>query len=748
MEVSCKNSINNDKSLCLYCDKTFANVKDQKNHVERDHKTILCKGKGSRKSERITKNNSSSENSPFPGCFHCNKKVIRTDDLDNLFKHLLSAHKDVYFGCKCKIRTQDKVSLANHKKNCKIGGGGKTAKYSEENLTDNRKNVKKSPTVKNNGDSKCDSLSESEDNVVLAAATLPVNAIHKKSDRSKLKNHSKNASVNDKGKKNKISSSSSTISSSSSSNRNGDDEYTIPLTRQKLKEPPPRQHASQNRAAGNKKSHKTNKTNDVKSITTTSPPTKVNRTKTNKVVNANAHNPEPIENVLKNEPVSFEFDEDFYRNISQNVRLNLLHFVDGKSDRLQNRRPVFDHISEQTAASCTTVKKVATPVHEQEIHESTNFELSTPFPALLTAEQYGFGDSNPNKNKRHITKNSWKWKWDLIKKYKYVNEGGKIVKKVKQITTGLKDLSQLDMWTQLSMRSRYENLNIQNGSTTEFDGGLSDKLSTRMIKTQNIEQLNAILDKRLTPEIDIEQLQQTVIKLEPEEKEEICDSFEDNQQEDEGDEKCELFGMFNLSRANVPKPSKTQLSGEWARPRCYICLDCGMEFDLMKNLNDHKNSEHPYIVTSHYEIVGRENLEEKLYKNLFLPKKALQTSGFARSLSVNSDSKSNETNEASTSSDNSSKFFADQKEKECSKCLKMIKYSSDNDIHKHILECIEDRVWMQAKKRSKYRRSRRKSRKNTRKSRLSIDQKKVSSSPSTKDNTEGKNYSTIKLFVT
>jgi hypothetical protein len=751
MEVSSKNSINNDKSLCLYCDKTFADIEDQKNHVEREHKTILYKGKGSRKSERITKNNLTSENSPFPGCFHCNKKIIRTDDLDNLFQHLLSSHKDVYFGCKCKIRTQDKVSLANHKKNCKIGGGGggKSARCSEENVTDIRKTAKKSQATKNNGDSKCDSLSESEDNVSVAAAnnskTLPANAIHKKSDRSKLKNLSKNASVNDKGKKNKLSSSSSTTSSSSS-NKTGEDEYTIPLTRQKLKEPPSRLGAAQNRTAGNKKSQKTNRAIEVKSITTSSL-TKVNRTKTNKIVNASSYNnPEPVESVLKNEPVSFEFDEDFYRNISQNIRLNLTSFVDGKSDQLQNRCPMFDHISEQAVATCcTTEKKVAIPVLEKEIHEATNFELSTPpFPALLTAEQYGFGDSNPNKNKRQITKNSWKWKWDLIKKYKYVNEGGKIVKKVKQITTGLKDLSQLDMWTQLSMRSRYENLNTQNGETTEFDEGLSDTLSMRTIKTQNIEQLNTILDKRLTPEIDIEQLQQTVIKLEPEEKEDFCENFEAEGEADQNDGKPELLDMFNLVKTNVSKPSKTLLSGEWARPRCYICLDCGLKFDLMKSLNDHKNSEHPYVVSAHYEIVGRENLEQKLYKNLFLPKKALQTSGFARSLSVNSDSKSNETNEASTSSDNSSKFFADQKEKECSKCLKLIKYSSDIDIYKHILECIEDRAWMQAKRRSKYRRSRRKSRKTTRKSRLSIDQKKIASSPSTKDNTEGMTIAKIK----
>lgn len=746
MELSNKNLTNIDLNLCLYCDKTFANNSDLENHVEREHKTILCKGKGSRKSERITKNHSSSENSPFPGCFHCNKKVFRTENLDTLFQHLLTSHKDVYFGCKCKIRTQDKAALAHHKKNCKLSI--KPARGSEENL-DDQKTAKKSQAVALNGDSRCDSLSETEDNISNSSAVnskiLPTNAIHKKSDRSKLKNVSKNASNNDKAKR--IKSSSSSTISSSSSNKTGDDEYTIPLTRQKLKEPP-RSGAIHNRPSSNKKTQKIVKTlvsPEAKAVAPISP-IKVNRTKSSKIVNASSSvNLEPIESLLKSEIVNADFDEDFYRNITSNIRLNLSSYVDGKYNRLQNRA-VFDKISVQTTSCATSDDRLSLPKHESEIHEATNFELSTPFPALLTAEQYGFGDSNPNKHKRQITKNSWKWKWDLIKKYKYVNEGGKIVKKVKQITTGLKDLSQLDMWTQLSMRSRYENLNSSTEIASDFDEGLHDSLSTRLVKTQNIEQLNHILDKCSVPEINIEQLQQTIIKVEQEEREDnYVNEIETEACNDAETTNPELFSMLNLVNANCTTPPNPMLSGEWARPRCYICVDCGLKFDLMKNLNDHKNSEHPYVVSAHYEIVGRENLEQHLYKNLFLPKKALQTSGFARSLSVNSDSKSNETNEASTSSDNSSKYFADQKEKECSKCLKMIKYSNDNDIYKHILDCIEDRVWMQAKRRSKYRKSRRKSRKTPRKLRLSVDQKKTSSSssPLTKDSTEGLHSSRI-----
>lgn len=780
-----KNSINNDKSLCLYCDKTFSNVNDQGNHVERDHKTVLNKSKGSlRKSERITKN-LCTENSPFAACFYCNnKKLIKSEDLDSLFQHLLAAHKDIYFGCKCKTRLYDKVSLANHKKNCELGGSSDgSSKNSDEKSSEKRKSSK-SLQAKGSNDIKCDTLldinSPTAANVSSSnhsVKTLPTNAINKKSDRSNAKNsNSKNVvNSNDKrnnhnnsNKKSKISniSSSSSSTSSNSSSSKAVDEYTIPLTRQKLKEPTttPTKHSrssSTTSSSSNKKSQKNGRSsstiNEVKnasslhasSSSTSSSPSKVQRTKTTKVISHhNSQNSSELtEIVQRNDTQSTEFDEDFYKNISYNIRVNLNSFIDGKIDRLQLSRPVFDRISVSEADDGKQPNEI--PNHdEKEIHEATNFELSTPFPALLTAEQYGFGDSYP-KSKRQITKNSWKWRWDLIKKYKYVNEGGKIVKKVKQITTGLKDLSQLDMWTQLSMRSRYENLNSQNETTTaEFDEGLNDSLSTRMIKTQNIEQLNSILDKRLMPEINIEQLQQTLVKEELVEADEYPENnylIDDESEKQESD----LFNLFKLARIDSTTLSNPALSGEWARPRCFVCIECGQEFDLMKSLTDHKNSEHPYVVSTHYEVVGRENLEHKLYKNLFLPKKALhaKVNGNSKLLSINSDSKSNE---ASTTSSENSSNLSDQKEKECSKCMKTIKYSNDIDVYRHILDCIEDRVWMQAKRRNKYRRSRRKTKKNVKKTRLLNDQKKSTSSPTRKDVLEGilTNFSFKLIFHT
>lgn len=737
-----KNSVNIEKTYCLFCDKAFVNNVDQQNHINREHKPIKIQGR-SRKSERIVKN-LNSESSAFPGCFYCNKeKKTRTDDLDLLFQHLLSVHKDVYFGCKCKnFRSLEKSSLVFHRKNCKIHStNNKLSRYvdkSVKNVTDNRKVANRT----HSNELKCDNLiglatSEIKDN--LLPLPLNLNAIQKKSDRNKSKSSNKSSeSSSGTVKKSSFSSSSSSTSSRTS------EEYNI-LTRQKkniiLKEPVLfRLGVTQNRSPANsKKSLKATKNGfnavELKSLPTVSSnssssniisptATKVLRTKTSKLLNNNNTNSsEAIEHVQKNEIVNIEFDEDFYKTIGLNIKVNLNNYIDGKIDSIPERknRSVFD----LTACGSQPINKPVTIVdnNDREIHEATNFELSTPFPALLTADQYGFGD-NANKIKRQITKNSWKWRWDLIKKYKYVNEGGKIVKKVKQITTGQKDLSKLDMWTQLSMRTRYEN---QNNQYDPLKHDLTHQAS-RLIKSKNIEDLNDILDRRIIPEITKEQFDQTIIKHEIVEPDENEDMKYENNDDDTTDTVPDILKMFNLERSKTTPTSNVVLSGEWARPRCYICYDCGQKFDLIKSLEDHKNSEHPYVVSAHYEIVGRENLEKHLYKNLFLPKKALQTNSHARNTAISNDSKSNETTEASTSSENSSKFMTDQKETECSKCLKMIKHSSEMDIYRHILDCIGDNVWLQAKKRMKYRRSRRKGRK-TRKA----PQKKNTSSPTPKE---------------
>jgi hypothetical protein len=422
------------------------------------------------------------------------------------------------------------------------------------------------------------------------------------------------------------------------------------------------------------------------------------------------------------------------------------------------------------------------------IHEATSLPTVTAFPTLLTVEQYGGSAAaaeqlrqQQNKTKKPITKNSWKWKWDCVKKYKYINEGGKIVKKVKQQQTGLRDLSKLDMWTQLAMRAKYESTQLQNSAkeiVTETDDSVAN-LIRRQEKCKVVEQLNQILDTRLMPQINLEQDDQRVIKLEKDDEEELlqpmandsavqCDGANDNVNEGASSsaislQKPEVFvpELLNLRPVgdNVSTTSNTKviLSGEWARPRCYICYGCGAKLDNSKALEEHKTFRHPHIYSTHYEIVGRELLERDLYKFFFIPSKALVqqkrcleqpatshndsllhkfkekdnlnvedsldslTSGSTATVTTNSITTldTDTTHTTTTTQTRSSSRIANQeqialqaqllaaspqKSTACTKCKR--ESNGQLDLYRHMLDCSGDYAWIIAKKRMKYRRSR------------------------------------------
>jgi hypothetical protein len=48
--------------------------------------------------------------------------------------------------------------------------------------------------------------------------------------------------------------------------------------------------------------------------------------------------------------------------------------------------------------------------------------------------------------------------------------------------------------------------------------------------------------------------------------------------------------------------SVVELSGEWVRPRSYVCAACGVMFNDLWDLEDHKHSQHPNVWCTHYEF--------------------------------------------------------------------------------------------------------------------------------------------------
>ena len=267
---------------------------------------------------------------------------------------------------------------------------------------------------------------------------------------------------------------------------------------------------------------------------------------------------------VKADTTGTTFDEDFYETVNLNVRNNLCHFIDGKlEDSPIALNPV---ISEPTIRSTVVKSPIVT---ESKIHEATNISTMTIFPTLLTVDQYGAEIMQTVKIKKPITKNSWKWKWDYIKKFKYVTENGKLVKKFKQQNIGLRDLSKLDMWTQLAMRTKHEIFRSQNMISDNSHLANVGEL-VRDQQRKMVDQLNKILDTRLLPPINLEQNDQTIIKQESDCLEKVPESFGYNT--DPSMQNYDFPFKLQLRKNDGAVQTTTIiLSGEWARPRCYVC---------------------------------------------------------------------------------------------------------------------------------------------------------------------------------
>lgn len=329
----------------------------------------------------------------------------------------------------------------------------------------------------------------------------------------------------------------------------------------------------------------------------------------------------------------FTFDENFYESVNANVRLNLSCHLDGKLEG-----GPMPHGPAQAVPSVRSTLVRSPCVAPHEIHEATALSALTAFPTLLTASQYG-AEPLSGKMKKPITKNSWKWKWDSVRKYKYVSEGGKFVKKIKQPAGGLRDLSKLDMWTQLTMRSKHEAMQAAASATTtttatdvEDQPPIGD--AVRAEKRRLITQLNEILDRRILPKINVEQQEQRIVKQEE------CKAAPGGDipatvaavaairppSPSAAEMPAELADALLMRRREPVNEAREKLvlSGEWARPRCYICCGCGARFESMKSLDDHKVARHPHVQSTHYEIVGKDLMNGNLFRHFFISSLALR----------------------------------------------------------------------------------------------------------------------------
>lgn len=409
------------------------------------------------------------------------------------------------------------------------------------------------------------------------------------------------------------------------------------------------------------------------------------------------NNDDFIINKSKNDP-STKFDPDFYCKVSANVRENILEHLDGKLGKANAIGDVPDIIDPKIKS---THAVMPSPLEQPaEIHGSDiRLNAITVFPTLLTSDQYG-SDKIPHYSygakvqtfKKIITKNSWKWKWDPIKKYKYCNEDGKIVRKIKPLLhMSPRDLSKLDIWTQLSMREKYDKC-VERKAPDINEGGKCER-------QKQINELNTILDSRVFPQIEC-----TESSSNEREKEEVqvVGSREAAEEKEECNPVLAGLGLVR-SGGGAGGPAGPVLTGEWARPRCYVCCVCGRRAPCLRLLQAHQASQHPHVHATHYELVGQELLQTQLYKHLYLPgirrglhqvdKTKLRKQTIARQI------KSAPRNVSNTRILRTTTRTIKSLERECTKCKKSLLPS---ELYRHILECAGDYGWIMAKKKCKY----------------------------------------------
>ncbi|XP_019933385.3 uncharacterized protein LOC109623312 [Aedes albopictus] len=780
------------KLLCLYCDRTFASQTLMAKHTDRVHRIP----KDRRSSSRVVP---TINDGAFPSCSYCNKgKVLNpaSEDLSQLFKHLVDQHSDRYFACEaCAVRFPTDESRDAH---MEATHQPPTASTPETRTRPKSKAALKSFNLNKSIINSCD--------IITTPLTVQVDF-----DTEAIKNLTiENADAVDSlsaalGMAGNSSSSTRLRSSGRTSARSGtsappgsdkskvfkkSDKMLMRSSGPTLSRLGIAQHRTprQGRRAASAKNRRkitTDSASCSSSLSGTSssqPDNHYNKITKLKTIRSTLNNPSGtsetdfvVSRGGKNDIVS-TYDEDFYETVNANVRQNLRCHLDGKLEASDPNAP--SPISPVPAAIPAIRSTVVKSPHQNEskIHEATNLPAMTVFPTLLTIEQFGT-DLLPltKMKKKPITKNSWKWKWDFVKKYKYVNENGKIVKKIKQPTLGLRDLSKLDMWTQLTMRTKHEVIrNCRNlCDPGSYISAVGDSL--RQEQRKQVEELNHILDSRLLPQINLEQHDQSIIKLEAveplEEGAEYSDQYSEQQESNTIDEDF-ISGLQLLRLADTNRRQQVVLSGEWARPRCYICYCCGDKFNSLKQMEEHKTFRHPYVYSTYYEIVGRELIEKQLFKHFFIPLSALTMhrihysrlssypAGFDRhrfppirqpsSESTatiteikSEDSSSNEATSFSTSTASSSSLMSvsvntassstssmssrsaldallaagddfttsftnyppESSPARCSKCSK--ECVNTLVLYAHILNCTNDYIWLQAKKRMKYRRANR-----------------------------------------
>ncbi|CAH0716731.1 unnamed protein product, partial [Brenthis ino] len=300
------------------------------------------------------------------------------------------------------------------------------------------------------------------------------------------------------------------------------------------------------------------------------------------------------------------FDTSFYSKVASNVQENLTKFLDGTFN--------FNPDPENTIK--TRKAKNSVPINTVE-----------GFPILLTCEQFNRNIFDAYMPRAIAPKH--KWKWDSLENDKSLMSPEQLKRDSHTNNCIITLVSSLDIWTQLCMRRKFEK---------KFSLPSIEKKTEK----QNIigKELKEILESRELPT----SFSQVVKYTEPQVPARESLDFPSS------------LGLVPNKPSYDLKPAV--LSGEWVRPRCYVCCACGAQTRDSKALSSHISNHHPNAQIQHYEIVGEVLLNSDILKHLYVPPS--QMNNRTRPL----------------------RGF-----RECTKCKKSITLE---DLHQHMLDCAGD----------------------------------------------------------
>ncbi|XP_045531769.1 uncharacterized protein LOC123718870 isoform X2 [Pieris brassicae] len=300
------------------------------------------------------------------------------------------------------------------------------------------------------------------------------------------------------------------------------------------------------------------------------------------------------------------FDTNFYSKVASNVQENLSKFLDGSF----NFNPDPNHTIKTRKA------KNSVPINTVE-----------GFPILLSCEQYSRNIFDVYMPRAIAPKH--KWKWDNLENDRNSFNADQI-KRDSHVNNCIVTLvSSLDIWTQLCMRHKFE----EKFKTTPFEKKTEKK---KIISNE----LKEILESRQLPPSTAQVSRNCTALVK------VPNNLD-----------------FPTSLGLTPSTSKYEiqpavLSGEWVRPRCYVCCACGAQTRDPRTLSTHILTEHPNAQVQHYEIPGELLLNADILRHLYVPPSPVQNRtrpprGF----------------------------------RECTKCNKSI---TIEDLHQHMLDCAGD----------------------------------------------------------